>query len=96
MGSFLVIICAYFIAKGCWWWYKQDGKAKTLAWMDRREDMKNCNATLPEDMQFLKAKVSQLAEFTGLPEDEEAAGEKEPLDQLDEEVAAEVDAGEEE
>jgi len=71
LGSFLVIFLLFFIARFVWWWKKQDGKARCLAWLDRREAMSQANATLPEDMKFLKSKINQLCEHTGLPVDEE-------------------------
>jgi sodium-dependent phosphate cotransporter len=85
LGSFLVIIVAYGIARFIWFWKKQDGRARFLAWLDRRHEMSVTQATLPEDMKYLKAKVGQLAEHTGLPEDEEEGVEVEALKPVDEE-----------
>ncbi len=71
LGSFIVVIVAAGIAKFVWWWKKQDGHNKCLTWMDKRTVRSECTKTLPEDMLFLKSKVNQLCEHTGLPADEE-------------------------
>lgn len=90
LGSFLVIFLALAIARFVWWWKKQDGKASCLNWLDRREAMKVTNATLPEDMKFLKSKVAQLCEHTGLPseeEDEIAIGSSEVVKEVEKQSA---------
>mmetsp|Transcript_22785 Transcript_22785/g.45666 ORF Transcript_22785/g.45666 Transcript_22785/m.45666 type:complete len:616 (-) Transcript_22785:184-2031(-) len=89
LGSFLVIGVVLGIARFIWWWKKQEGLQKCLACLDRRTDMNNTMKTLPEDMQFLKSKVSLLAEHTGLPEDEEAGDAQKGSDGTAEEVAPE-------
>jgi len=71
LGSFIVVIVAAGLAKFVWWWKKQDGHNKCLTWMDKRTVRSECTKTLPEDMLFLKSKVNQLCEHTGLPADEE-------------------------
>eukprot|EP00569_Conticribra_weissflogii_P012547 CAMPEP_0171384396 /NCGR_PEP_ID=MMETSP0879-20121228/38444_1 /TAXON_ID=67004 /ORGANISM="Thalassiosira weissflogii, Strain CCMP1336" /LENGTH=866 /DNA_ID=CAMNT_0011896667 /DNA_START=2227 /DNA_END=4829 /DNA_ORIENTATION=- len=68
---------------------EEEGLQKCLACLDRRTDMNNTMKTLPEDMQFLKSKVSLLAEHTGLPEDEEAGDAQKGSDGTAEEVAPE-------
>jgi sodium-dependent phosphate cotransporter len=62
LGSFLVIFIAALAARFTWWWKKQNGKQSCLAYLDKREALKNATATLPEDMKFLKSKVAQLCE----------------------------------
>mmetsp|Transcript_9923 Transcript_9923/g.20358 ORF Transcript_9923/g.20358 Transcript_9923/m.20358 type:complete len:615 (+) Transcript_9923:543-2387(+) len=89
LGSFLVIGVVLGIARFIWWWKKQEGLQKCLACLDRRTDMNNTMKTLPEDMQFLKSKVSLLAEHTGLPEDEEAGDAQKGSDGTADDVAAE-------
>jgi len=79
LGSFIVILVVYLIARFVWWWKKQEGRDKFLAYLDRRQEMHDTRATLPEDMQYLKAKVGQLVEHTGLPEDEEEGVEVEAV-----------------
>jgi sodium-dependent phosphate cotransporter len=85
LGSMIVIFVAYAIARSVWWWKKQEGHEKFLAWLDRRQIVASTRATLPEDMQYLKNKVGQLVEHTGLPEDEEEGMENEELKPVDEE-----------
>ncbi|KAL7531668.1 hypothetical protein ACHAXR_004169 [Thalassiosira sp. AJA248-18] len=89
LGSFLVILMVYLIAKFVWFWKKQDGREKFINWLDKRRSMSDTMKTLPEDMQFLKSKVDQLAEHTGLPEDEEEGVEVEAVT-LDEEKPKEA------
>lgn len=71
LGALICVFVVYAIARFVWWWKKQEGREKFLAVLDKRQVMSECKATLPEDMQYLKAKVEQLVEHTGLPEDEE-------------------------
>lgn len=87
LGSFLCIGVAAGIARFVWFWKKQEGKAKFISCLDRRTAMSNTQSTLPEDMVYLKAKVGQLAEHTGLPEDEE-----EGMEEVEEVEAEEVEA----
>lgn len=70
LGSFLVIFIAGLILRFTWWWKKQNGQQSCLNWLDSREALKQTQATLPDDMQFLKSKIVQLCEHTGLPQDE--------------------------
>lgn len=71
LGALLVVFVAYGILRFVWWWKRQEGREKFLACLDRRQKMETCKKTLPEDMIYLKSKVDQLVEHTGLPEDEE-------------------------
>ena len=99
LGSLLVVFIAYGIARFVWWWKRQEGRDKFLACLDRRHQMEECNKTLPEDMIYLKNKVGQLVEHTGLPEDEEEGIEvagKELSEGTDEEEPAVAAATEEE
>mmetsp|Transcript_43069 Transcript_43069/g.77423 ORF Transcript_43069/g.77423 Transcript_43069/m.77423 type:complete len:610 (-) Transcript_43069:233-2062(-) len=97
LGALLVIFVAFAIVRFAWWWKRQEGKEKFLACLDRRQAMSATTKTLPEDMQYLKAKVGQLMEHTGLPEDEEEGAEVEALKPVDEEEPREMsDATEEE
>mmetsp|Transcript_43068 Transcript_43068/g.77419 ORF Transcript_43068/g.77419 Transcript_43068/m.77419 type:complete len:610 (-) Transcript_43068:424-2253(-) len=97
LGALLVIFVAFAIVRFAWWWKRQEGKEKFLACLDRRQAMSATTKTLPEDMQYLKAKVGQLMEHTGLPEDEEEGVEVEALKSVDEEKPLEMsDATEEE
>ncbi len=85
LGSMLVIFVIAGVAKFVWWWKRQEGREKFLACLDRRHAMSDTQKTLPEDMQYLKGKVGQLIEHTGLPEDEEEGVEVDALKPLDEE-----------
>ncbi|KAL7518228.1 hypothetical protein ACHAWX_003075 [Stephanocyclus meneghinianus] len=69
LGSFIVIVIILLALRFIWWWHKQDGKKKTLTFLDRRKLISDTRATLPEDMEFLKSKVLQLCEHTGLTKD---------------------------
>ena len=90
LGTIIVIAVFLGIIRFAWWWRRQDGRTKFIACLDRRHTRQEAIAALPEDMQFLKAKVAKLAEHTGLPEDEEADEEKaEGTDEA--EVAEEAD-----
>lgn len=88
LGAFLVILIVALAAKFTWWWLRQDGRAKCLKCLERHHEQSETKKTLPEDMRYLKSKVGQLVEHTGLPEDEEEAGELEPLKDADEEAAS--------
>lgn len=92
LGSMIVIFVAFGIGKFVWWWKKQEGREKFLACLDRRQAMSSTKETLPEDMIYLKNKVGQLVEHTGLPEDEEEGVEveAEPLKAVDEEEPQEL------
>jgi len=93
LGTFICLAVVACILRFVWFWKKQDGKEKFLACLDRRQAVSATNKTLPEDMQYLKAKVGKLVEHTGLPEDEEEAVEavkpEEQSDATEEDAAAE-------
>lgn len=81
LGTFLTIIIAAMIARAVFWWVKQDGHAICLNYLDTRKVKSEVMQNLPEDMEFLKKKVDQLIDHTGLPEDEaddEETGKAEP------------------
>jgi sodium-dependent phosphate cotransporter len=71
LGSFVVII-VFFV---CLWlgYFCQynGGKEKCYDCMQNRQARHMAVESLPEDMQFLKAKIQALSEHTGLPEEEE-------------------------
>ncbi|KAL7499799.1 hypothetical protein ACHAWT_007913 [Skeletonema menzelii] len=85
LGTIIVIAVVLGIIRFAWWWNRQEGRNQFIACLDKRSARNDALAALPEDMQFLKGKISQLAEHTGLPEDEE----------VDEEKAEGTDAAEE-
>mmetsp|Transcript_6075 Transcript_6075/g.17050 ORF Transcript_6075/g.17050 Transcript_6075/m.17050 type:complete len:574 (+) Transcript_6075:465-2186(+) len=79
LGSFIVIVLALCLAYLAYWCAYQDGQQKCYTCMSTRERKRKAIVDLPDDMEFLKARVAALTEHTGLPEEE----------------AAEKDAGEE-
>ena len=76
MGTIIVIAVVLGIVRFAWWWKRQEGRNQFIACLDKRTARNEAMASLPEDMKFLKGKIAQLAEHTGLPEDEEADEEK--------------------
>ena len=94
LGSLIVVAVILAIARFIWFWKKQDGRQRFIDCLDRRQAMIDTKKTLPEDMVMLKAKVAQLAEHTGLPEDEEAIEEQKPTveEAATDEEAAEPEA----
>jgi sodium-dependent phosphate cotransporter len=70
LGSFVVIILFFLI---CWLVYYcqyKGGKQRCYECMVSRQTRAEVMQTLPDDMKFLKAKIKELAEHTGLPEEE--------------------------
>jgi len=92
LGTIIVIAVALGVIRFAWWWKRQDGRLKFITFLDRRTSRNAALASLPEDMQYLKSKVDQLAEHTGLPEDEEdeEKAEAEGTDEAEEEAAEAV------
>jgi len=71
LGAFLVILLGAGLIYLGFWCRFRDGKAKCTTCFERRELKRETYETLPEDMAFLKAKISALVDHTGMPEDEE-------------------------
>ena len=71
IGVLVVIAVALSGVYFAYWWYKQDGKQKTLDNFARRERKRVTMEGLPDNMEFLMTKVSALIDHTGLPEEEE-------------------------
>lgn len=76
LGSFLVIIISVAILYAIYWCSCLNGKETCIACMHQRERRRVTMHNLPDDMDYVLAKLSQLIEHTGLPEDE---GEDEDL-----------------
>jgi len=76
LGIFLCAAIVAGLARLMWFWKKQDGQTRFLNYLDRRKALSDTKKTLPEDMQYLKSKVEQLAEHTGLAKDEEGGEDK--------------------
>mmetsp|Transcript_31512 Transcript_31512/g.48879 ORF Transcript_31512/g.48879 Transcript_31512/m.48879 type:complete len:588 (-) Transcript_31512:174-1937(-) len=71
LGVFITIILFFIIV---WTAYKcqyQGGKEKCYECMVARQVRAEAINALPEDMEFLKAKIKELSEHTGLPDDVE-------------------------
>ena len=68
LGSFLVIILFFFLVWLAYYCHYKGGKERCYDCMVAREERGRAIKALPEDMQFLKAKIAELAEHTGLPE----------------------------
>lgn len=98
MGSLIVVALFFFC---CWLAYHcqyKGGKERCYNAMVARQTRREALDSLPEDMQYLKAKIQHLIEFTGLPDDEESgavnapgvppAGEDKDEEQNEEEDAA--------
>lgn len=89
LGSFLVVIIALGMGWFAYYWVKQGGRENCVACFENRERRRVMMVDLPDDMEFLKAKIAALIEHTGLPEDgEDVAGEHGALKEKEEEVAA--------
>ena len=74
LGSFLVIILGLGLLYTAYWCKYKEGAEKCHMCFKNREFRRQTNKDLPEDMQYLKAKMRALIEHTGLPDD---AGEEE-------------------
>lgn len=70
LGSFVVIIIFFTIVYTVYWWVYQEGRDKCYNCLVSRQAKRETFQTLPEDMEFLKKKIQQLSEHTGLPEEE--------------------------
>ena len=88
LGSFIVIIVALLLAYLAYWCVYQDGREKCTACLMARERKRTTMQELPDDMEFLKARVAALTEHTGLvvEEDEEEPAKEGAEDE--EEIAA--------
>lgn len=74
IGTVLVIAIGLGSIYGVYWWYKLDGKQKTLDNFASRERKRLTQENLSDDMDFIKAKLAALIEHTGLPEDDDEEG----------------------
>ena len=90
LGSFIVIIVGLGIAYTAYWCTKLGGHEKCVDCMSTRERKRVTIRDLPDDMDYLKAKVALLMNDTGLPDEEEGddAPKKEADSKDEEEIAA--------
>lgn len=70
MGVFVVVILFFVIAYTIYNCKYQGGQERCLECIQKREVRRVTMNDLPDDMVFLKAKIAQLIEHTGLPDDE--------------------------
>jgi len=70
LGSIIVIFTALALGKLVYWVKKQDGKAKFMAWLEKRQFKYETMTTLPEDMKALKEGLAALEAHTGLKTEE--------------------------
>lgn len=71
LGSFLVIILGGLLAYTAYWCHFKQGQEKMVTCFAARQRRREAFDSLPDDMEFLKAKVDALIDHTGLPDDEE-------------------------
>ena len=91
-GVVLVLFLVACLARLMYYWMKQDGKAKTIAYFERRSLNDTHRKNLPENMDFLLEEVERLKVYTGIPDvvepAEEAAPTEEPARPVDEDHEA--------
>mmetsp|Transcript_14840 Transcript_14840/g.35959 ORF Transcript_14840/g.35959 Transcript_14840/m.35959 type:complete len:524 (+) Transcript_14840:1692-3263(+) len=80
LGSIIVVVLGLAIIYTGYYCKYQGGSEKCTECLVTREKRNNAVNELPDDMEWLKAKVRELSEHTGLPVDEEA-GAEEPADE---------------
>jgi sodium-dependent phosphate cotransporter len=84
LGSFITIILALVLFSLAYWCRFKGGTKSCGDCMGNRERKRLVIEELPDDMVFLKAKVTALIEHTGLPVDEEGDDEAVKADEEDE------------
>ena len=76
LGSMITIVLFGLVCWGVYWWRWNGGKDACYNKMVLRQKRAVTMKELPDDMEFLKARIRELQEHTGLleEEDDEAAG----------------------
>jgi len=74
MGVIVVIVILIISAWVTYYMHYQGGKQACYESMKKRQVRREAFDSLPEDMEWLKAKVKELSEHTGLARDEEEQG----------------------
>ena len=87
LGSFLVIVLVLILAYLTYWCLDMDGREKCTSCIMARERKRVAMKELPDDMDYLKARVAALTEHTGLVVEDED-------DDEDEDVAVEAEEDE--
>lgn len=88
LGSFIVVIVTLLIVWFAYYWTKQGGRENCIKCFEKRERRRVVMADLPDDMEFLKAKITALIEHTGLPDEVDEEGDTANMKEKEEEVAA--------
>ena len=95
LGSFIVIVLVLVFAYMTYWCLYMDGREKCFNCMTRRERKRRAMMDLPDDMDYLKARVAALTDHTGLvveDEDDDEDDQEDNKDDDDEKDGDEVDA----
>jgi len=85
LGSFIVVVLFFILAWTAYYCQYKGGRQQCYDCLVSRQARRETLETLPEDMEFLKKKIAELSEHTGLPQEE-----------ADEEAPAKADEAEEE
>lgn len=97
LGAIVVIFLAVFLAWAIYRWRWKGGKEDCISCLETRQRKSTAANSLADDMDFLKAKVSALADHTGLPEEEvEAEAETEEGSEVKKLLNKEPEVSEEE
>jgi sodium-dependent phosphate cotransporter len=88
LGSFIVIIGGLGIGWLAYHCQYRGGKENCVKCLQKRERQRVTLQDLPDDMEYLKTKMTALVEHTGLPEDEEDEEQDKVNEEEEEEVAA--------
>jgi sodium-dependent phosphate cotransporter len=95
LGIMLVVIMFFAICWTVYYCHYKGGKEKCLECMVGRQTRRQMMVSLPEDMEFLKAKIKELSEHTGLPEEEVPLAPEEKEPKVSSESTPEEEEGEE-
>jgi sodium-dependent phosphate cotransporter len=71
LGSFLTILLFVVTGYTGYWCHFKQGKEKMSQCFQERQRHREAVHALPDDMEFLKAKITALVDHTGLPEEEQ-------------------------
>jgi solute carrier family 34 (sodium-dependent phosphate cotransporter) len=73
LGSMVTVVLFAILVWSVYWWRWQGGKDKCYNCMVERQKRHEANRDLPDDMEFLKNKIRELQEHTGLIDEEDDA-----------------------
>jgi sodium-dependent phosphate cotransporter len=71
LGAFVTILLSMGLLYTGYWCRYKDGQEKLTTCFSKRQRVRETMESLPDDMEYLKAKVSSLIDHTGLPDEEE-------------------------